>query len=428
MYTPGGMSQTTADGLYVNVPGDTMTGDLIMNDATDVTPRVQFDAVDGSDTLLGLFEGSVLDGVSAVLTVEADWSTGGSTFVSSVTLEPRSTADGRSVIRHGGHCVPEDNDIFDLGEPTHNERWRDLYLTRNMIDGAGVSLTIANAKAAYDHSQDNTQAHSDYLLNNAADVFGGTLTPSSDEAFDLGDTTNGLRQIVFSDASTGSNRAKFRGNKCIGHAGADIYWGIDDVSPGYFVQKTVVPGSTATTNADDYTNLYQGDGGYKFVALMYEIPQATFDGSTGKPTNGVVIGDGTYATIGPPLVFKGGGSRAFFMYLSESGNKMVMGPGTVAGARVQQLEIGLRGTTPAILPDVDNAINLGSSTLEWKDAWFDGTATIDICKVDEQLIVPSGTADPASTVGSLFLRTDLGTNGILQMYANGAWRAVAVLA
>ena len=45
----------------------------------------------------------------------------------------------------------------------------------NLTDGTN-SLTIANAKTAYTHSQDNTQAHSDYLLNNASDTTSGTIT------------------------------------------------------------------------------------------------------------------------------------------------------------------------------------------------------------------------------------------------------------
>ena len=50
-----------------------------------------------------------------------------------------------------------------------------LQTTGNLTDGIN-SLTIANAKTAYDHSQDNTQAHSDYLLNNDNDSTTGTLT------------------------------------------------------------------------------------------------------------------------------------------------------------------------------------------------------------------------------------------------------------
>jgi len=47
--------------------------------------------------------------------------------------------------------------------------------TANLTDGTNT-LTIANAKTAYTHSQDNTQAHSDYLLNSGDDTTSGTIT------------------------------------------------------------------------------------------------------------------------------------------------------------------------------------------------------------------------------------------------------------
>jgi hypothetical protein len=80
-----------------------------------------------------------------------------------------------------------------------------------------------------------------------------------------------------------------------------------------------------------------------------------------------------------------------------------------------------------VVPSADNTYSLGESAVEFKDLFIDGQAKIDNCTCDEQLIIPSGTADPASTVGSLFLRTDLGTNGTVRIYANGAWRTVMLL-
>jgi hypothetical protein len=53
-----------------------------------------------------------------------------------------------------------------------------LTVTGNLTDDTNT-LTIANAKTAYDHSQDNTQAHGDYLLNNASDSTSGTLTAAN---------------------------------------------------------------------------------------------------------------------------------------------------------------------------------------------------------------------------------------------------------
>lgn len=68
--------------------------------------------------------------------------------------------------------VSDENNIDDLG--TTDIKWKDLYLAGNLSDGTNV-VTIANLKTAYDHSQDNTQAHSDYLLNSGNDETSGTI-------------------------------------------------------------------------------------------------------------------------------------------------------------------------------------------------------------------------------------------------------------
>ncbi len=47
-----------------------------------------------------------------------------------------------------------------------------------LYDGTN-SVSIAQMKTAYDHSQDNTQAHSDYLINNGDDTTSGTLTAAN---------------------------------------------------------------------------------------------------------------------------------------------------------------------------------------------------------------------------------------------------------
>jgi hypothetical protein len=57
-----------------------------------------------------------------------------------------------------------------------------LTLTAGNITDGTNSLTVANAKTAYDHSQDNTQAHSDYLINSGADEAVGPLTITADNS------------------------------------------------------------------------------------------------------------------------------------------------------------------------------------------------------------------------------------------------------
>jgi len=47
--------------------------------------------------------------------------------------------------------------------------------------GGANAVTAANCKTAYDHSQDNTQAHSDYLINNGNDTTSGVLKTTADQ-------------------------------------------------------------------------------------------------------------------------------------------------------------------------------------------------------------------------------------------------------
>jgi len=73
--------------------------------------------------------------------------------------------------------IPDADNTRDLGITTTG-RWKDLYLAGNLKDDTNIA-SVANIKTAYDHSQDNTQAHSDYLLNNANDATSGELTVGS---------------------------------------------------------------------------------------------------------------------------------------------------------------------------------------------------------------------------------------------------------
>lgn len=70
--------------------------------------------------------------------------------------------------------VSDSDNTDDLGATTTG-RWKDLYLAGNITDDTNT-VTVANLKTAYDHSQDNTQAHSDYLLNSGNDTMAGVLT------------------------------------------------------------------------------------------------------------------------------------------------------------------------------------------------------------------------------------------------------------
>jgi len=82
----------------------------------------------------------------------------------------------KSEISQDGDIIPALNNTRALGDSSH--RWSDLYVVDVFASGTATwpGGGSANANTAYDHSQDNTQAHSDYLLNSGPDTIEGVLT------------------------------------------------------------------------------------------------------------------------------------------------------------------------------------------------------------------------------------------------------------
>lgn len=359
----GGLTVGAADLLYIKKAGDTVPGSLLFDDGSsgvvDNSPLISFRATTPTGPYIYLAswyaKGNETDGYGAMVLEFSGPHGIGNESIGLINSSDGSMAWG-----------PLDQDGYtSLGRSA--ARYKDLWLAGSIKDGS----------------------------------LGETLDMDTDEAYDIGDTSKGLRQIVFSDASTGSNRAAFRGSKCIGYAGGDIYWGIDDVFPGYYVQKTVVAGSTATDNSQDYTNIYQGDSSYRFIALNFGIAR-TVD-ANGNPTNGVTIGSLGSVGLGCPLVFMGGPTRLFEMYLDNTNTVMRMECGKTTTTRIPKLEIRLAGTGPAIRPYSDNLIDFGESSLTWKDGYFKGDVR------QRQAIATGDNAGVAST-NSLTGTSDLTTN------------------
>ncbi len=67
--------------------------------------------------------------------------------------------------------------------------------------GGASAVTAANCKTAYDHSQDNSQAHSDYLINNGDDTTTGDLTISKATPLFKATDTSGNEIQVYSDTN-----------------------------------------------------------------------------------------------------------------------------------------------------------------------------------------------------------------------------------
>jgi len=83
-------------------------------------------------------------------------------------------SDHADVATNTAHSTGDGSDHADVAT---NSAARHTQGTDTKLDDGGANeVTAAQAKAAYTHSQDNSQAHTDYLINNGADTTTGKLT------------------------------------------------------------------------------------------------------------------------------------------------------------------------------------------------------------------------------------------------------------
>lgn len=89
--------------------------------------------------------------------------------------------------------------------------WNDLYLDGVLTDGT-YDRSVADIQTSYSHAIDNTQAHSDYLINNGNDTMTGVLTnygvnPSSNKTYNLGANSNNYWKDLFLEGRLKSSTA-----------------------------------------------------------------------------------------------------------------------------------------------------------------------------------------------------------------------------
>ncbi|MHC4618352.1 MAG: hypothetical protein ACYTEQ_11435 [Planctomycetota bacterium] len=171
------------DDDFLNVGNITAAGTLANTGAVNVTNGAV--TISGTGALLDVddirIDGAVISRTTA----------GDVTFGDDIDLDNQNIVNGNIITGESGLTLqgggagaitadsvirPGSDGTIDLGAVGSTDyRWRHLYLSGNLSDEINA-LTIGDAKSAYDHSQDNTQAHSDYLLNNASDETSGTIT------------------------------------------------------------------------------------------------------------------------------------------------------------------------------------------------------------------------------------------------------------
>jgi hypothetical protein len=139
------------------------------------------------------------------------------------------------------------------------------------------------------------------LMQPGSEIRGNIGIDSSGD-YDVGNSTYGLRRIYL-DNYGGSTAPKslpdYRGFVSEGEFG-DILVGNDNVFPSFYGQRTVAHGSTANDNSDDYTNLYQGNSGFPYGVVMWDIPATR---TADIPDNGWIFGGGLPSDTNPcPII------------------------------------------------------------------------------------------------------------------------------
>lgn len=198
----------------------------------------------------------------------------------------------------------------------------------------------------------------------------GDLLYSADVTSSIGSATRRPKLIHIGGSVGGAINTAFRGLKIVG-SGADFYIGDDNVSSGYYSQRAVVSGSTVSDYSQDYSNLFQGDSAYSYLALNFGITRAI-------GSNGVVIGDNNTGE-GCSLIIGTSTTRRMEMYLDYANKTFVMDGNVTSGIaanKCMKVKLELGATAPAFYPATDNKIDFGiTGTNRWKD-YFGMTATL----------------------------------------------------
>lgn len=317
--------------------------------------------------------------------------------------------------------LPGADNTIDLGAVGGTDyRFRHLYLSGNISDETNT-LTVANAKTAYDHSQDNTQAHSDYLLNSGNDETSGTLTMA-------GINVTGESVVINSDAAEADADWKYTLTRPVAGMTASVTLTLPttDGGAGEYLKTNGsgalswdTPGGvgggdvTAAANLTDNA-IVRGDGGAKGV-------QTT--GITIADTNNMLIPIDVEIEFGDAAVHVSSQDdgrldltadvaidlnglvqtdNAIYLTQTDGAEKIDSdGDGDVdiyAGTSIDLLIGGTEQVTltdGVLSPTTDDDVDLGDATHQFKDLYVDGTANIDALVADTADI-NAGTVDGAT--------------------------------
>lgn len=225
----------------------------------------------------------------------------------------------------------------------------------------------------------------------------GDIIPRTDDVSQLGDSTHRWKRVNYANNddgdSAGSPRNYLRGMhiyQAVSGLNNDIFVGDDNVFAGYYAQRSVLAGSTLSSNADDFTNILQGASGDGNVYVNWRASKGTNPAeqpylSMGARAGSLIVGiyDATNALGGGGIGMSGRqiGQGALMQIDSNIWRLSVGGFGK---SHVDVTEIRLGGDAcEAVAPTEltgatnDDAIDLGVSTNRWKDGYFAGGVALN---------------------------------------------------
>ena len=287
---------------------------------------------------------------------------GVSTFTGTVDINGAIDADGGANIA-GGETVLSSATVSDL--------------TDNRVVIAGTSGALEDsANLTFNGSKltvtGNAQVTSDLDVDGGMNVSGGESVMSSATVSDL--TDNRVVIAGASGALEDSGNLTFNGSKLTVTGNAQITSDLDVDGGANIAGGETVLSSATVSDLTDNRVVIAGTSG-----ALEDSGNLTFDGSTLAVT----------------------GSQTISSNLTVTGNATVNGNVDLGNATSDTITATGRFDSD-LVPSTDGARDLGSSTLEWKDLYLDGTAHVDTLDVD----VNAGIVGDATVGGTLGVTGD----------------------
>ena len=319
------------------------------------------------------------------------------------------------------NIIPDDDNSFDLGSST--KEWKDLY-----VDGVAYLDSVESDGGSFGNIQVGETGDNEIDTgsgNLTIDSAGGTVTV--DDNLTVAGTVTLNTTLADSNLSTISTAGKvdigaleIDGATDIGAdlADADLLI-VDDGAGGTErkstftrVKKYIYSAASGDATASDSGVITLANSGVSAgtVGSSTAIPIITVD-SKGRITNtSTTAVDSTTIENGSASVavandgpITSTGNHDFTAGIDVTGNSTFANNVTITGNTVVNGNTDLGNATSDtitatgrfdsnLVPSTDNARDLGSSTLEWKDLFIDGTAHIDTLDVDANAAVAGNIA------------------------------------